>query len=163
MSERVSNGVLGPPMLVDWPALSKTPLIGWAAGSPKVTPHSSPYYLRLVLSRTTVSLGKSSDTTAIMSNKSIHIDFLNDVPTGQLYAFWMMPAIFLGEEAADVLNVKDLRGAKLTTDELKRTVIGMLERRDSLPYEPGNSERYARARVTYDAAPIKPATRGIIM
>lgn len=110
-----------------------------------------------------MTLGKSDETSAITSNKSIQIDFLEDVPTGHIYAFWMMPAIFLGEDIADVLNVKELRGPKLTTDELKRTVVGMLERRDSLPYEPGNSQRYARARVTYDAAPMKPATRGIIM
>lgn len=98
-----------------------------------------------------------------MSNKSIQIDFLDDVPTGQIYAFWMMPAIFLGEDISDALHVKELRGPKLTTDELRRTVIGMLEKRDSLPYEPGNVEQYARARVTYDAPPTKPATRGIIM
>jgi hypothetical protein len=119
-------------------------------------------FTHLVLNKLTVSLGKSSETSAIMSNKLIQIDFLKDVPTGQLYAFWMLPAICLGEDIADVLNVQELRGPKLTTDELKRTVIGMLERRDSLPYEPGNSERYARARVTYDADPTKPASRAFI-
>lgn len=98
-----------------------------------------------------------------MSNKSIQIDFLRDVPTGQIYALWMLPAICLGEDIADVLNVKELRGPRLTTDELKRTVIGMLERRDSLPYEPGNAERYARARVTYDTDTTKPATRAFVI
>jgi hypothetical protein len=98
-----------------------------------------------------------------MSNKSIQIDFLRDVPTGQLYALWMLPAICLGDDIADVLNVKELPGSMLTTDEIKRTVIGMLERRDSLPYEPGKTERYARARVTYDMDTSKPATRAFVI
>jgi hypothetical protein len=98
-----------------------------------------------------------------MSNKSIQIDFLKDVPTGQLYALWMLPAICLGEDIADVLNVKELRGPRLTSDELKRTVVGLLERRDSLPYEPGDSERYARARVTYDADTTKAAPRALLI
>lgn len=75
----------------------------------------------------------------------------------------MLPAICLGEDIADVLNVQELRGPKLTTEELKRTVIGMLERRDSLPYEPGKSERYARARVTYDADTTKLDTRAYVL
>ena len=98
-----------------------------------------------------------------MSNKAIQIDFLRDVPTGQLYALWMLPAICLGEDIADVLGIKELPGPRLTTDELKRTVIAMLERRDSLPYEPGNIKRYARARVTYDAATTKTATRALVI
>ena len=77
--------------------------------------------------------GRSSENSSILSHKSIQIDFLDDVPTGQLYAFWMIPAIILGEEIAEVLTVKELRGLKITTDELRRTVVGMLERRDSLP------------------------------
>lgn len=98
-----------------------------------------------------------------MSNKSIQIDFLEDVPTGQLYALWMLPAICLGEDIGDVLSVKELRGPRLTGDELKRTVIGILERRDSLPYEPGSYERYARARVTYDADTTKAASRAFVV
>ena len=98
-----------------------------------------------------------------MSNKSLQIDFLRDVPTGQLYALWMLPAICLGEDIVDVLGIKELPGPRLTTDELKRTVIGMLERRDSLPYEPGNTKRYARARVTYDADTTKTTTRALVI
>lgn len=53
----------------------------------------------------------------------------------------------------DVLNDTELNGRKITKEELQRTVVGMLESRSTMPYDPspGTVRQYARARVTYDA------------
>lgn len=89
----------------------------------------------------------------------MQIDFFTDgVPSGQLYAFWLLPAAILGEdEMLDALNNTELSrgGRKLAKDDLKRTLVGMFEQRDRMPYDAsGYVKPFARARVTYDATPI---------
>lgn len=81
--------------------------------------------------------GHAAPTSSFTFNKTLQVDYLKDIGSNELYTFRMVPAGWLGKEGVEALIATELNRPKLSEDELKSTVIGMLQKRAGMPYESG--------------------------
>ena len=93
--------------------------------------------------------GSGTALSCFTAGKKLEIIFTQPVRSGDVYTFWVIPALFLGRETVN----EQILGPKLTEKELRTTLVGMLEKRESLPneqYSPGENVVYAKSFVTYE-------------
>ena len=110
-------------------------------------------YTTMLTTRT--APGKSDSSSAVLSRKTLQIDYINPLRSGQLYCFWMLPAAAISREVpvASIFHDSEFGARKMTEEEVQRTVLGMIAQRTTPPTEPEEGFNYVRARVTYDPPP----------
>ena len=121
----------------------------------------SNFYTHTAKLTTRTAPGSTSDqSSAVTCNKTLQVDYIRHLRSGQVYCFWMIPAFVLAKElpVADIMHEPEFGVRKMTEDEVERTLVGMIEQRTTPllssaarnPVVAGAGSPYARARVTYD-------------